>query len=154
MPATKKTIPTEKSRTHNKIGAIAKKRASKKEITPTTSAHTERTGKKKLPEVQDTKLKLRIKLKAYDHKIIDNSAKQIIDIANRYGAEVLGPVPLPTDILKYTVNRSSFVHKNAREQFEMRVHKRIIDILNPNQEIIESLRDLNLPSGVDITIKI
>lgn len=99
-------------------------------------------------------LKLRIKLKAYDHKIIDNSAKQIIDIANRYGAEVVGPIPLPTEILKYTVNRSSFVHKNAREQFEMRVHKRVIDILNPSQDIIEALRDLNLPSGVDITIKI
>ena len=110
--------------------------------------------KKKSPDIQDKQLKLRIKLKAYDHKIIDNSAKQIIDIANRFGAEVLGPVPLPTEILKYTVNRSSFVHKNAREQFEMRVHKRIIDILNPNQEIIESLRDLNLPSGVDITVKI
>jgi len=110
--------------------------------------------KKKSPDVVDKQLKLRIKLKAYDHKIIDNSAKQIIDIANRFGAEVLGPVPLPTEILKYTVNRSSFVHKNAREQFEMRVHKRIIDILNPNQEIIESLRDLNLPSGVDITVKI
>jgi small subunit ribosomal protein S10 len=99
-------------------------------------------------------LKLRIKLRAYDHKIIDNSAKQIIDIANRYGAEVLGPVPLPTEILKYTVNRSSFVHKNAREQFEMRVHKRLIDILNPNQDIIGALKELNLPSGVDITIKI
>ena len=99
-------------------------------------------------------MRLRIKLKAYDHKIIDNSARQIIDITNRYGAEVLGPVPLPTEILKYTVNRSSFIHKDAREQFEMRVHKRIIDILNPNQEIIEALRDLNLPSGVDITIKI
>ena len=98
--------------------------------------------------------KLRIKLKAYDHKIIDNSVKQIIDIANRYGAEVVGPVPLPTEVLKYTVNRSSFVHKNAREQFEMRVHKRVIDILNPNQDIIEALRDLNLPSGVDISIKI
>lgn len=98
--------------------------------------------------------KLRIKLRAYDHKIIDNSARQIIDIANRYGVEVVGPVPLPTEILKYTVNRSSFVHKNAREQFEMRVHKRVIDILNPNQEIIEALRDLNLPSGVDITVKI
>ncbi len=109
---------------------------------------------KNVPAAQDAKLKLRIKLKAYDHKIIDNSARQIIDIANRYGAEVLGPVPLPTEILKYTVNRSSFVHKNAREQFEMRVHKRIIDILNPGQDIIESLRDLNLPSGVDITIKI
>jgi len=110
--------------------------------------------KKEEVKAPEAGLKLRIKLKAYDHKIIDNSAKQIIDIANRYGAEVLGPVPLPTEILKYTVNRSSFVHKNAREQFEMRVHKRVIDILNPNQEIIESLRDLNLPSGVDITIKI
>ena len=99
-------------------------------------------------------LKLRIKLKAYDHKIIDNSCRQIIDIANRYGGQVLGPVPLPTEVLKYTVNRSTFVHKNAREQFEMRVHKRIIDIINPNNEIIEALRDLNLPSGVDITIKI
>lgn len=98
--------------------------------------------------------KFRIKLRAYDHKIIDNSARQIIDIANRYGAEVIGPVPLPTEILKFTVNRSSFIHKNAREQFEMRVHKRVIDILNPNQDIIEALRDLNLPSGVDITIKI
>ncbi|MCX6724175.1 MAG: 30S ribosomal protein S10 [Candidatus Staskawiczbacteria bacterium] len=113
-----------------------------------------KAAKKDEVKVPEAGLKLRIKLKAYDHKIIDNSAKQIIDIASRYGAEVLGPVPLPTEILKYTVNRSSFVHKNAREQFEMRVHKRIIDIINPNQEIIESLRDLNLPSGVDITIKI
>ena len=105
-------------------------------------------------QAQESRQKLRIKLKAYDHKIIDNSAKQIIDIANRYGVEVVGPVPLPTEILKFTVNRSSFVHKNAREQFEMRVHKRVIDILAPNAEIIEALRDLNLPSGVDITIKI
>ena len=98
--------------------------------------------------------KLRIKLKAYDHKIIDSSAKQIIDIANRFGATVVGPIPLPTEILKYTVNRSTFIHKNAREQFEMRVHKRVIDILNPAGDIIEALRDLNLPSGVDIAIKI
>jgi len=97
--------------------------------------------------------KLRIKLKAYDHKVIDNSVRQIIDIANRHGVEIIGPVPLPTEVLKYTVNRSSFVHKNAREQFEMRVHKRILDIMSPNEEIIEALRDLNLPSGVDITIK-
>ena len=119
---------------------------------------TKKTPVKKAVKVEKAEpvvgLKLRIKLKAYDHKIIDNSARQIIDIANRYGAEVLGPVPLPTEILKYTVNRSSFIHKNAREQFEMRVHKRIIDIQNPNPEIIEALRDLNLPSGVDITIKI
>src|ERR1035437_976893 len=123
---------------------------------PATKKVTTKKKAEKKEEVKapDAGLKLRIKLRAYDHKIIDNSAKQIIDIANRSGAEVLGPIPLPTEILKYTVNRSSFVHKNAREQFEMRVHKRIIDILNPNQEIIESLRDLNLPSGVDITIKI
>jgi small subunit ribosomal protein S10 len=118
---------------------------------PTTTKKPVKKDEVKVPEAG---LKLRIKLRAYDHKIIDNSAHQIIDIANRFGAEVLGPVPLPTEILKYTVNRSSFVHKNAREQFEMRVHKRIIDIQNPNQEIIEALRDLNLPSGVDITIKI
>lgn len=133
MPATKKTTTVKKP--------VAKK-VTKKEEAP------------KGHPVPETGLKLRIKLRAYDHKIIDNSARQIIDIANRFGAEVLGPVPLPTEILKYTVNRSSFVHKNAREQFEMRVHKRIIDIINPNPEIIESLRDLNLPSGVDITIKI
>ncbi len=102
----------------------------------------------------ETLPKLRIKLRAYDHKIIDNSSRQIIEIANRYGAEVAGPVPLPTEILKFTVNRSTFIHKNAREQFEMRVHKRVIDILNPNQDIVEALRDLNLPSGVDITVKI
>ena len=112
--------------------------------------------KEEKPKAENTAIsqKLRIKLKSYDHKIIDNSARQIIDIANRYGAKVAGPIPLPTEISKYTVNRSSFVHKNAREQFEIRVHKRIIDILSPNQDIIEALRDLNLPSGVDITIKI
>jgi len=108
----------------------------------------------KVAPATEAKPKLRIKLKAYDHKIIDNSARQIIDIAIRYGAEVVGPIPLPTEILKFTVNRSSFVHKDAREQFEMRVHKRIIDILNPNSDILEALRDINLPSGVDITIKI
>lgn len=98
--------------------------------------------------------KLRIKLKAYDHKIIDSSVRQIIDITNRLGVEIIGPVPLPTEIFKYTVNRSTFVHKNAREQFEMRLHKRIIDVISPSQEVIEALRDLNLPSGVDISIKI
>jgi len=121
---------------------------------PAVKKATKKVVKKKEVKAPEAGLKLRIKLRAYDHKIIDNSCRQIIDIANRYGAEVLGPVPLPTEVLKYTVNRSSFVHKNAREQFEMRVHKRIIDILNPSQDIIESLRDLNLPSGVDITVKI
>ena len=84
------------------------------------------------------KPKIRIKLRAYDHKIIDSSAKQIIETALRYGAEVLGPIPLPTEIHKFTVNRSTFVHKDARDQFEMRVHKRIIDILSPAQKVMES----------------
>ncbi|QQG45767.1 MAG: 30S ribosomal protein S10 [Candidatus Sungiibacteriota bacterium] len=99
------------------------------------------------------KPKLRIKVRAYDSKIIDNSVKQIVDTAVRNGAEVVGPVPLPTEMHKYTVNRSSFVHKNAREQFEMRVHKRLIDILNPTPKTIDALTNLNLPAGVDIEIK-
>jgi len=133
------------------VRKIAAKKRIKKETAKTSA------DKKEAVESASnapTFAKLRIKLRAYDHKIIDNSARQIIDIANRYGVEAVGPVPLPTEILKFTVNRSSFVHKNAREQFEMRVHKRVIDILNPNPEIIEALRDLNLPSGVDIAIKI
>lgn len=97
--------------------------------------------------------KLRLKIKSYDHKLIDNSAKQIVEVALRYGVEILGPIPLPTDFKKYTVNRSTFVHKNSREQFELRVHKRLIDILNPNSQIIEALSNLNLPAGVDIEIK-
>lgn len=97
--------------------------------------------------------KLRLRIKSYDHKIIDSSARQIIDTAIRNGAEVIGPIPLPTDFKRYTVNRSTFVHKNAREQFELRIHKRVIDIINPNQKIIESLSNLNLPAGVDIEIK-
>ncbi|PJE69772.1 MAG: 30S ribosomal protein S10 [Candidatus Staskawiczbacteria bacterium CG10_big_fil_rev_8_21_14_0_10_38_10] len=108
--------------------------------------------KKKI--IQETRLKLRIKLRAYDHKILDSSTRQIIDIAMRYGTELVGPIPLPTEIHKFTVNRSSFVHKDAREQFEMRVHKRLIDIMNPNPDIIEALKGINLPSGVDIEIKI
>ena len=97
--------------------------------------------------------KVRIRLAAYDHKVIDASAKQIIDAVVREGCEIVGPVPLPTEIRKYTVNRSSFIHKDAREQFETRVHKRLIDILNPTQKVIESLSGLNMPAGVDIEIK-
>jgi small subunit ribosomal protein S10 len=104
-------------------------------------------------EEADAKIKIRIKLRAYDHKVIDSSAKQIVETALRYGAEVLGPVPLPTEIDKFTVNRSSFVHKDAREQYEMRTHKRLIDILSPGQKVIDALTSLNLPAGVDIEIK-
>ena len=97
--------------------------------------------------------KIRIRISAYDHKVIDASAKQIIDTVVRQGCELLGPIPLPTEIRKYTVNRSSFVHKDAREQYEMRVHKRLIDILSPNPKVIDALTNLNLPAGVDIEIK-
>ena len=96
--------------------------------------------------------KLRIRVKAYESKILDASLKQIMDTAIRYDVEFCGPIPLPTEIKKYTVNRASFVFKNAREQFEMRVHKRLIDILNPNPKIIEALTNLSLPSGVNIDV--
>jgi small subunit ribosomal protein S10 len=96
---------------------------------------------------------LRIRVRAYEHKILDASLKQIIDTAARYDAVIHGPVPLPTEIKKYTVNRSSFIDKNSREQFEMRVHKRLIDIINPNPKIIEALTNMSLPSGVNIDVK-
>ena len=99
------------------------------------------------------KEKLRLRIKAYDHKLIDNSCKQIIEAIKRMDAETVGPIPLPTEIKKYTVNRSTFVHKDSREQFELRVHKRLIDILNPSQKIVEALSRLNLPAGIDIEIK-
>jgi small subunit ribosomal protein S10 len=111
------------------------------------------TTKKKAGEELEAKQKIRIKLRAFDHKVIDSSARQIIDVALRHGAEVLGPVPLPTETHKYTVNRSSFVHKDAREQFEMRTHKRLIDVVSPNPKVIDALMNLNLPAGVDIEIK-
>lgn len=98
--------------------------------------------------------RLRIRVRAYEYKILDLSVKQIMDTALRYDAEILGPIPLPTEIKKYTVNRAAFVYKNAREQFEMRIHKRLIDILNPSQKIIEALTNLSLPSGVNIDVKI
>ncbi|MEZ4210717.1 MAG: 30S ribosomal protein S10 [Candidatus Paceibacterota bacterium] len=101
---------------------------------------------------KEGEVKLRIRVRAYENKILDNSVKQIIDTALRYDAKILGPVPLPTDIKKYTVNRSPFVYKDAREQFEMRTHKRLIDILNPNAKTIEALTNLNLPSGVEVDV--
>jgi small subunit ribosomal protein S10 len=97
--------------------------------------------------------KLRIRVKAYEHKILDVSVKSIMDTAARFEAKVVGPVPLPTEIKRWTVNRSTFVHKDAREQFEMRIHKRLIDILNPSPKVIEALTNLNLPSGVTIDVK-
>ena len=123
---------------------------SKKEI----SAKVKKTKALVKAKVADSISKLRIRVRAYEYKILDISVKQIIDTALRYDAKVLGPIPLPTEIKKYTVNRASFVYKNAREQFEMRIHKRLIDIINPTPKIIESLTNLSLPSGVNIDVKI
>jgi len=96
---------------------------------------------------------LKIKLRSYDSKVIDTSCRQIAEIASRASVEIVGPVPLPTEVKKYTVNRSSFIHKDSREQFEMRVHKRLIEVKNSNQRFIDHLRDLTLPTGVEIEVK-
>ena len=112
-----------------------------------------KTASKTANKEEQSESRIRIKIKAYDHKVIDASVRQIIETALRHGAEVHGPIPIPTETHKYTVNRSTFVHKDAREQFEMRIHKRLIDILNPSPQVIDSLMDLNLPAGVDIEIK-
>lgn len=114
-------------------------------------------AKTKTPkEGQDTvvnRQRIRIKIRAYDSKIIDQSTRTIIETAERSGADIAGPIPLPTEKTKYTVNASTFVHKNSRDQYEMRVHKRLIDIFDPTPKTVDSLMSLNLPSGVDIEIK-
>lgn len=109
--------------------------------------------KKVTKKDKESHSRLRIRVRAYEHKILDTSVKQIIDTARRFDAEISGPIPLPTEKRKYTVNRSSFVYKDAREQFEMRTHKRLIDIINPDAKVIEALTNLNLPSGVNIDVK-
>ncbi len=109
--------------------------------------------KKAKPAEEEAKQRIRIRIRAYDHKIIDQSTRTIIETAERSGATVRGPVPLPTERTRYTVNRSTFVHKDAREQYEMRVHKRLVDIFDPTPKTIEALTNLNLPAGVDVEIK-
>ena len=102
---------------------------------------------------KDQKQRIRIRLKAYDHKVIDQAAKQIVDTALRTGATIAGPIPLPTDRSTFTVIKSPHVYKKGREQFEMRVHKRLIDVTEPTPKTVDSLMNLSLPSGVDIEIK-
>ncbi len=104
-------------------------------------------------EEQLHKDKFRIRVKSYDAKLIDSSVRQIIEAVKKQGGDIIGPIPLPTEFRKYTVNRSTFVHAKSREQFEMRVHKRLLDIMNPDQKMIASLTDLNLPAGIDVEIK-
>lgn len=107
----------------------------------------------KKDEAEENKQKIRIKIKAYDHKIIDQSTRTIMETVERTGAKAVGPIPLPTEKKKYTVNKSSFVHKKARDQYEMRIHKRLLDILEPTPKTVDSLTNLNLPAGVDVEIK-
>ncbi len=109
--------------------------------------------KKEKESTQQAGSRVRIKIKAYDHKVIDLSARRIVETAERTGAIVVGPVPLPTEVHRVTVNRSTFVHKNSRDQYEMRVHKRMIDILDPTSKTIDQLTNLDLPAGVDVSIK-
>ena len=151
MVTAKKTAPEKKKPTVAKT-AVGKKVSAgeQKDVARITVAPRPTVKQDKDTEERQ---KLRIRVRAYDHKILDISIKQIVDTVLRSGAELEGPIPLPTEIRKYTVNRSSFVHKNAREQFEMRIHKRLIDILNPGPKIIDALTNLNLPAGVDIEVK-
>ncbi len=98
--------------------------------------------------------KIRIRLKAYDHKLLDQSVVEIVETAKRTGARVAGPIPLPTEINKYCVNRSPFIDKKSREQFEIRTHKRLLDILEPTQHTVDALMKLDLSAGVDVEIKL
>jgi small subunit ribosomal protein S10 len=130
--------------------AVAKTGQSKATKAPKIAKVVSKATKEKK---ENDKVVLRIRVRAYESKILDASVKQIMDTAMRYDATIVGPVPLPTEIKKYTVNRASFIYKNTREQFEIRVHKRLIDIINPGAKTIEALTNLSLPSGVDIDVK-
>lgn len=120
---------------------------------PAEKTETKEESETATDEDQEQKNRIRIKIKAYDHKLIDESAKNIVKTAKRMGANITGPVPLPTDRHMWTVNRSTFVHDQAKDQFEMRIHKRLIDIYEPSPKLIDSLQDLDLPAGVDIEVK-
>lgn len=122
-------------------------------MTEETKTKKPRVSKAKVAAEKTGEVRLRIRVRAYENKILDNSVKQIMDTALRHDAIILGPTPLPTEIKKYTVNRSPFIYKNTREQFEIRVHKRVIDILNPGAKTIEALTNLSLPSGVEVDVK-
>jgi small subunit ribosomal protein S10 len=141
---------TTKEKTIKKPKTVVKKKTVAKVVTPKVA----KEKKVSLPASgKEEKVVLRIRVRAYESKILDASVKQIIDTAMRYDAKIVGPVPLPTEIKKYTVNRASFIYKNTREQFEIRVHKRLIDIINPSAKTVEALTNLSLPSGVDIDVK-
>ena len=150
-PADAKAVASKSAGKERKARPVRVGTARAKTVKKTdASAHTSapRTSKK-----VETSHRLRIRVRAYEHGVLDGAVKQIIDVAARHNAEVIGPVPLPIDIKKYTVNRAAFIDKDSREQFEMRIHKRMIDILNPAPKVIEALTNIDLPSGVNIDVK-
>ncbi len=116
-------------------------------------AESKKTAEKELGGSEDFKQKIRIKIKAFDHKIIDKTTKTIIETIEKNNVQFFGPIPLPVEKKKYTVNRSTFVHSKAKDQYEMRIHKRVIDIVEPSAQMVEELSSLSLPAGVDIEIK-
>lgn len=129
-----------------------KSKTVKAQTQPATDSGAVHSKTKDQPKEQ-SKMKIRLKIRAYDYKIIDQATRNIIEAVLKTGVKVRGPIPLPTAITKYTVNKSTFVHKNAREQYEMRVHKRLVDILDPKPKTIDELMGLALPAGVDVEIK-
>lgn len=145
MTDTDQTTPTDAERPAAKPSRAKSDQTSRGKSAPTKRAKG--TGE---PEERP---RIRIKIRAYDHKIIDESAKTIVETAKRTGASVRGPVPLPTERRRYTVNRSPFIDKDARDQYEMRVHKRLLDIMDPTPKTIEALTSLSLPAGVNIEVK-
>jgi len=158
--APQKKAPIKKSAPEKKDVKKPVPVAHKKPVAPQPSLKLRPAGKKEPVAVLEKKASetksapsIRIRLSAFDHTVLDEAAAKIIDTAERSGAVIHGPIPLPTKIRKFTVNRSTFVHKNARDQFEMRTHRRLIDLKETTFKTMESLQSLSLPSGVDIEIK-
>ncbi len=146
-PAKKPSVPKKSS--EKKAPAAGKKKETAKKIPDAKTADAKAPAVKK----EVTEPKIRIRLSAFDHTVLDEAALKIVETAERSGAVVHGPIPLPTHIRKFTVNRSTFVKKDARDQFEMRIHRRLIDLTETTFKTVESLQSLSLPSGVDIEIK-
>ena len=145
------TVKNTKKKTATSKGATKAESKTEKPKKKVTKKKTPARSRKKTEE--EVVQKLRIRVRAYEHKILDTSVKQIIDTIERLDATIVGPVPLPTETKRYTVNRASFIFKDAREQVEMRVHKRLIDIISPSPKVIDALTNLSLPSGVSIDVK-
>ena len=143
MPTTKKTEAKPK----------VKKPAAKKKVVKSSVKKTKAATKPKTKTVSEEQ-KIRIKIRAYDHRLIDESARKIIESTLRQGADICGPVPLPTEIHKWTVNRSTFVHKDARDQYEIRTQKRLLDIVEPTEKTVDALMKLDLAAGVEVQISL